>query len=134
MRIWMLTLFLASAGSLWAQDVQKDTDGGVPHTVVDVQAMYPGGMSRFYQHVVDEFEYPVRCMEEGIGGSVVLRFVVEIDGQISNIKATKETAACPEFSQEAIRVLRTGKRWKPAMINGKAVRCYFELPISLQLE
>ncbi|MFZ9969755.1 MAG: energy transducer TonB [Bacteroidia bacterium] len=134
MKNWILTLMLASAGSLWAQDVQKDADGGAPHTVVDVQAMYPGGMSRFYQHVVDEFEYPARCMEEGIGGSVVLRFVVETDGQISNIKAVKETAACPEFTQEAIRVLRAGKRWKPAMVNGKAVRCYHELPISLQLE
>jgi protein TonB len=138
MKHLILALCLLLATPLWAQDEPKGGDASEslpsPYEVVENQAVYPGGMDKFYRYVSNEFQYPVRCQEEGISGYVMMLFVVEVDGRISNIKVVEQTEACPEFAQEAVRVLKMSKRWKPAMINGKAVRCYHKLPISLQLE
>jgi protein TonB len=141
MKHLILALGLMLATPIWAQDEPKGGDGPgpqsvlpAPYEVVENQAAFPGGMDKFYRYVSNEFQYPLRCMEEGISGYVMMRFVVEVDGHISNIKVVEQTEACPEFAQEAIRVLKTSKRWNPAMNNGKAVRCYYQLPISFQLE
>ena len=141
MKHLILALCLLLATPLWAQDEPKGGDGPgpqsvlpAPYEVVENQATFPGGMDKFYRFVSNEFQDPQRCFEEGINGYVMMRFVVEIDGHISNIKVMEQTEACPEFAQEAIRVLKKSPRWKPAMNGGKVVRCYYQLPISFQLE
>lgn len=100
---------------------------------LDVTARFVGGESAFMNYVSANFEYPVRCQEKGINGEVQLRFVVEIDGSISNISVVKETKACPEFTAEAIRILKKSPRWIPAQMKGKSVRSYYTLPITLKL-
>ena len=102
-------------------------------TGLDVTARFIGGESAFMNYVSANFEYPARCQENGINGDVQLRFVVEIDGRISTISVLKETKACPEFTFEAIRILKKSPRWIPAQVKGKSVRSYYTLPISLQL-
>jgi protein TonB len=141
MKHLILALSLLLTSPVWAQDAPKGGDGPgpqsvlpAPYEVVENQATFPGGMDKFYRYVSNEFQYPLRCMEEGISGYVMMRFVIEMDGRISNIKVMEQTEACPEFAIEAVRVLKKSPRWKPAMNNGKAVRCYYQLPISLQLE
>ena len=102
-------------------------------TGLDVTARFIGGEAAFMNYVSANFEYPVRCQENGINGNVQLRFVVEVDGRISTISVLKETKACPEFTAEAIRILKKSPRWIPAQVKGKSVRSYYTLPISLQL-
>lgn len=102
-------------------------------TGLDVTARFVGGEAAFMNYVSANFEYPVRCQEKGINGNVQLRFVVEIDGRISTISVVKETKVCPEFTAEAIRILKKSPRWIPAQMKGKSVRSYYILPISLQL-
>ncbi len=103
-------------------------------TGLDVTARFIGGEAAFMNFISANFEYPVRCQEEGINGEVQLRFVVEIDGRISYISILKETKACPEFTAEAIRILKKSPRWIPAQLKGKSVRSYYTVPITLQLK
>jgi protein TonB len=103
------------------------------YTRVDVEAKFPGGSDKFIEYVTQNFEYPARCQEQGIMGYVLLRFIVDTKGQISEIKATDETKACPEFTLEAIRVMKKSPKWIPGMINGRFVKSYRTIPIKLDL-
>jgi hypothetical protein len=62
-----------------------------------------------------------------VEGKIIVRFVVELDGSISNVEVTRGLS--PEANREAIRVVRSMPRWKPGKNNGKAVRSRFNLPI-----
>ncbi len=71
--------------------------------------------------------YPEAALENGTQGTVVLKFVVEKDGSIGEIVVVRGIGSgCDE---EAVRVLRAAGKWEPAKENGKAVRCYFTLPV-----
>lgn len=108
--------------------------GNTIYEKVDVEAVFRGGTENFIEYVKQNFQYPVRCTEEGINGYVLLRFVVDKNGRISEIKALEETAACLEFTQEAIRVAKRSPPWIPAQFNGKSVSSYRTIPIRLDLE
>ena len=105
-----------------------------PASVVQVKATFVGGEAKFRDYVATNFQYPVRCQDEGINGSVVLRFVVDETGKISRVKAIEETKACPEFTAEAIRVLEKSPRWIPGQNNGKFIKSWREIPIKLSVE
>ena len=81
-----------------------------------------------------EFQYPVRCQDEGINGSVVLRFIVDSKGKISDIKVIEDTKTCPEFTTEAIRILQKSPRWVPGQNNGRFIKSYREIPIKLSVQ
>ena len=117
-------------------DAGPITTGGDdgPARKVAVKAAFPGGEAAFREFVATEFQYPVRCQDKGINGSVVLRFVVDQKGRVSRISAIEETAGCPEFTDEAIRVLKRSPRWIPGQNNGKFVISWREIPIKLTVE
>jgi TonB family protein len=105
-----------------------------PVLTVGVKPSFPGGEAAFREYVGNEFQYPIRCQNKGINGSVVLRFVVDASGKISRISVIEETKSCPEFTQEAIRVLKQSPRWIPGQNNGRFVSSWREIPIRLSAE
>lgn len=125
-----------TAPDLGGEDSGPITGGGDdgPVANVAVKAGFPGGEGAFRDYVATEFQYPVRCQDEGINGSVVLRFVVDQGGRISRVSAIEETKSCPEFTQEAIRVLRRSPRWIPGQNKGRFVNSWREIPIRLSVE
>lgn len=98
------------------------------------KAEFKGGEAAFRGFVADKFIYPKRCYENGISGSVLIRFVVEKDGKLSNLTVIEQSAKCPEFAAEALRVVRSSPRWIPGKHNGNYVRSYRELPIIMAVE
>lgn len=110
----------------------EDLDGDV--VIVDVLAMPRGGIEKFYDYVSQNFRYPTRCKEEGIWGYVLLRFKVDVSGYISEVSALETTSDCPEFTAEAVRVLKLSPRWIPAQSGGRPIEAWRILPISLQVE
>lgn len=126
---YVLLFFTAiCAGRLHAQ--VKDSLGCV--LSVDKQAQPKGGMTAFYGYLMKKFNYPKRCQAAGISGYVLLRFVVNTDGSISDVTAMESSAACPEFAEEAIRVLLASGKWTPAEKNGKPVKSYRKMPIKFE--
>jgi TonB family protein len=102
-----------------------------PIQTVAIKPSFPGGETAFLEYVADEFQYPVRCQDEHINGSVVLRFVVDNTGKISRVSAIEETKSCPEFTAEAIRVLQRSPRWIPGQNNGRFIDYWREIPIRI---
>ena len=96
------------------------------------KAEFKGGEAAFRGFVADKFIYPRRCYENEISGSVLIRFVVEKDGSLSNIKLVRGIGN--GFDEEAIRVLTSmKKKWTPGRVNGEVVRSEKRLPIQISL-
>jgi len=110
-----------------------DNDG--PPQYAAQKAMFPGGEEAFREFIKENFVYPVRCQDEGINGSVILKFVVDVSGRIvTRPIVVEETASCPEFTEEAIRVLLKSPRWIPGQNNGKFIKSWREIPIRLTVD
>lgn len=92
-----------------------------PAETVDIDARFDGNWKRFLETNLDA-EIPVENGAPEGRYSVVVRFVVDIDGQISEIKAL--TAHGFGLEEEAIRVIRKAKKWEPAFLNGTHVKAY----------
>ena len=100
------------------------------HTSVDVEADYGnGGLNGFRAKVHENFD--TEAVEgEGILTTTV-KFVVETNGTVSQVKATGSNA---DFNREAERVVRSIKGWKPAKKGGVNVRSYYSLPLKMKFE
>lgn len=101
-------------------------------TVVDKKAEYPGGDAALLQWISTNVQYPTMAQKEAIEGRVYVKFVVEKDGSINKIEIAR--GCHPELDKEAIRVVKTiPYKFKPAEVNGQAVRSWFTLPLTFKL-
>ena len=76
--------------------------------------------------------YPKYAQDHGISGRVLVRFVVETDGSITNVEVLQGIGGgCDE---EAVRVVKSMPKWKPGKQRGKAVRVQFNLPVRFSLQ
>jgi protein TonB len=110
---------------------EVDSNGAIPFA--QIKANFPGGEAAFRAYVAEMFVYPQRCLDEGINGYVMLRFIVDEAGRISSVQAIEESKSCPEYTKEAIRVLKNSPRWVPGQNNGKFVKSWRQIPIQLNI-
>jgi len=116
-----------------AISVQKEDT--IIETIVDEMAQFPGGRKELLKFLVKEIDYNrinVGCSSPS--GKLVLKFVIEKNGAISNISIVRGLSNRPEFDQEAIRVVKLMPNWIPAKTGGEIVRSYFILPIEICTE
>jgi TonB family protein len=100
-------------------------------TSVEVVPEFPGGLDALSDFLNTHIKYPNDARTNHIQGTVILSFVVDIDGSLSDIKVVKGIGwGCDE---EAIRVLKSSPRWKPGTQQGKPVRVQYSLPINFSL-
>lgn len=100
-------------------------------TTVQDEATPPGGINAFRKQIASSFRLPE--VEETTTGTVIAKFVVMEDGSISNIQILQEKPAGLGLGKEATRVLSKSAKWKPGMYNGRSVKQYYTLPISIQI-
>jgi periplasmic protein TonB len=101
------------------------------HIVVDKMPEYPGGMKKFRKYIEDNFKAPDAEDSGDATVKVLVSFVVEKDGSISDIKILRNPGY--GMDKEAIRVLKALKiKWIPGQIAGQAVRTVYNLPIAVQ--
>lgn len=116
--------------SLFQHNSQSGT--GEVFTIVEELPEYPGGIDALYQHVLSEIRYPKKARINEVEGQVVVQFVVEKVGSISNVKAIK--GIDPDCDQEAIRVIQTAASFTPGSQRGKKVRVQMIIPIIFKLD
>ncbi|MFI5192581.1 MAG: N-acetylmuramoyl-L-alanine amidase [Chitinophagales bacterium] len=104
---------------------------GQPFTKVEVEAEYPGGVRAWSKYLQQSLKYPDAAAKNEIQGTVLLQFIVEKDGTVSNITAISGPDA---LKAESIRIIRDGGKWKPAKQNRHIVRSYHRQPIIYKLE
>lgn len=90
-----------------------------------------GGMSVFRKWIGDNYQYPQAAIDAGAQGTIRVRFVVEKDGSLSDIKAVQDIGH--GTGEAAVNVLKKSPKWSPAIQNGRKVRFAFEMPIRINL-
>ena len=90
-----------------------------------------GGAAAWAKFLQKNLRFPGAAQDAGVSGRVLLSFIIEKDGTLSNIKV--ERPAGYGFDEEALRVLKLAKAWKPGVQNGQNVRVRYSIPISFQL-
>ena len=99
--------------------------------VVEESASFPGGIQEMMNFIKNNLKYPQQARETGTQGKVFVSFVVEKDGSLTDVKVLRDIGSgCGE---EAVRVVKSMPKWKPAKQRGKPVRMQFNLPVAFTL-
>ncbi len=94
----------------------------------EVPPMYVDGDVGLLKHIITNLIYPKEEKEANISGKVLIQFVIEKDGSISNIEVLKKVS--PGIDNEAKRLIEsTNGKWTPGKNNGLPVRVYYTIPI-----
>ena len=99
---------------------------------VDQQPSFPGGTNALNTFIASNLKYPVWAQEKGIQGRVVVKFIVEKDGSISNVEVDRSVS--PSLDNEAMRVVKAMPKWIPGQINGKTVKVECSHPFVFRLQ
>ena len=119
-----------SAREVMVTGYAQFTDNKV-YESAEVMPEFPGGEVELLKFVAKRVKYPTEAQRKGAQGRVIVKFVVETNGSISNIHVVK--GIDPLLDAEAIRVCTTMPTWAPARQEGKAVRCYYTIPVTFRL-
>ena len=106
------------------------TNDPVNPAILDKLPEFPGGLAGFGKYVQKNYRVPE--VDSDISGNVLVSFVVERDGSLTDIKVVRDLGY--GTGKEAIRMLKSAPKWKPGIQNGKAVRVAYNLPIRLVIK
>lgn len=96
--------------------------------IVEEQPSFPGGVNMFRKYLKENTHYPAAALENGIQGRVFVSFVVNKEGDITDVKVARP--ANPSLEKEAIRVVSSMPKWTPGKQRGKAVDVSYTVPIN----
>ncbi len=100
--------------------------------VVEEMPSFPGGDRKLMEYLSENIRYPEELADACIQGRVIVSFIVEKDGSISNVKVAKSLA--PLLDKEAVRVVSGMPKWIPGRQNGVAVRVRYIIPVTFRLQ
>lgn len=98
---------------------------------VERQPEFPGGLGAFMGHIARNVRYPWICKELKVQGKVMVGFVVEKDGSVSNVTVLKKVHA--NLDTEAVRVVKSSPRWTPGVVEGKPARVQMAVTVTFKL-
>ena len=110
--------------------VVSQTDPKVFDTVEQMPE-YPGGMQAMIEFLQTNMKYPEDAEKQKVEGRVMVQFVVETDGSISDVHVAKQVF--PSLDAEAIRVVQAMPKWTPGKDKGRVVRVKYNLPIVFRM-
>jgi TonB family protein len=102
------------------------------YTFASTMPEFPGGEVKLVKYLGNSIEYPNTARLNQIQGTVYLQFVITKNGTIENIKALRSPD--PELTKEAIHVIKSMPKWKPATYKNKPVSMRYILPIRFSLK
>ncbi len=112
-----------AAGTGVVEAPKDNTDYGGVFTKVEVESFYPGGEGAWARFLYKNFRYPDEAQNNGIQGTVVVKFIVDQEGNVSNIEAISGPTE-GGLRDEAVRVIKKSGKWTPAIQNGRQVKSY----------
>lgn len=130
-----VAVFLMMIGCKSAQPATKG-DSSVPKAgsaidMAEVPPEFVGGVEALYRYLSENIHYPSQAKDKKIQGSVVVQFVVETDGSVTEAVVLRGIGVgCDE---EALRVIKGMPKWKPGMNDGKPVRTHYTIPVTFKL-
>ncbi len=114
-------------------EVEEEVQEEAPFLKVEVMPSFMGGdLNTFRAWVAQEFQIPAIAAENGIQGRVVVQFVIEKDGSLSNIEFLQSPDRV--YEDEVTRVLKKSPKWTPGRQRDAVVRVRYILPINCTLQ
>jgi len=110
---------------------KDETDYDKTFTKVEIESDYPGGASAWQRYLNKSLRYPQEAIDNEIQGTVVVQFIVDKQGVVSDVEAI---SGPNELREEAVRVIKKSGQWTPAVQNGRQVKSYKKQPIVFRLE
>ncbi|MDB5030116.1 M56 family metallopeptidase [Mucilaginibacter sp.] len=107
-------------------------DANKVFAVAEKQPEFPGGAEKFNEFLTRNIRYPLAMRQANVQGKVIVQFIVEEDGSLSNIEVLKDQGF--GSGEEAVRVLVLSPKWAPGYQNGKTVRVAYTVPVNFTLE
>lgn len=101
------------------------------YDVVEQMPSFPGGISGLRTYLNQNIRYPAEAQDNCVQGRVVVSFVVEKDGHISDVTVVRSVD--PLLDKEAVRVIRNMPRWTPGKQGGELVKVRYNVPVSFRL-
>ena len=102
------------------------------YDVVEKMPSFPGGSKALMEYLDKNIKYPVSAQKNLLEGRVILQFIVDKKGRLSDIKVARSVE--PSLDAEAVRVVKAMPRWNPGMQNGEAVKVRYTLPVNFRLQ
>ena len=133
MKKLILMLLMASCCLVTAhaqKTVVSQTNQKVFDTVEQMPE-YPGGMQAMIEFLQTNMKYPEDAAKQKVEGRVMVQFVVETDGSISDVHVAKQVF--PSLDAEAVRVVQAMPKWTPGREKGRVVRVKYLLPIVFRM-
>ena len=111
------------------EEEQKKEEQNVdkPLRLAEQAPIFPGGMMQLMKWLTKNLKYPEVARKAKISGKVVVAFMVNTDGSVSDVRLIKSVD--PNLDREALRVVRMMPKWEPGMSDGKPSRTLVHLPI-----
>ena len=113
------------------QQEAKIDENGI-HQVCEEMPEFPGGMQECMKWLGKNINYPAEAKEKGTQGRVIIQFVVEKDGSITEAKVAR--GVDPLLDAEALRVINSSPKWKPGKQGGQPVRVKYTIPVAFRLQ
>lgn len=110
---------------------KEEEDYDKTFTKVEIESDYPGGTSAWQRYLNKTLRYPQDAIDNEIQGTVVIQFIVDKEGNVSDVEAV---SGPNELRDEAVRVIKKSGKWTPAIQNGRQVKSYKKQPIVFRLE
>lgn len=117
----------------------NNTENSVSHVesrktfdVVEKMPSYPGGNGAMQKWIAQNLTYPAAAAENGIEGRVIVAFVVEADGSISDVRIAR--GVDPSLDREALSVVKRMPKWIPGTQGGKPIRVKYNVPVTFKLD
>jgi len=113
-------------GNVWNQEGKE-----VKYYNFLIMPEFRGGLNKMIQYLSKKVKYPRESRKKGTEGTVLVSFIVEKDGRVSNVKVIK--SVIDVIDNEAIRVVKNFPKWKSGMEDGERIRVQYNLPINFKL-
>ena len=130
----LILMLLMAGGCLMTANAQKTVVSQTNQKVFDtVEQMpeYPGGMQAMIAFLQTNMKYPEDAAKQKVEGRVMVQFVVETDGSVSDVHVAKQVF--PSLDAEAVRVVQAMPKWTPGKEKGRVVRVKYLLPIVFRM-
>lgn len=109
---------------------KDEEDWNKTFSKVEIESEYPGGPPAWQRFLRKNLHFPDEAADAGVEGFVVVQFIVDVEGNVSDVVAV---SGPKELQAEAIRVIRKSGKWTPAIQNGHKVKSYKKQPLGFKL-
>ena len=100
--------------------------------IVEQMPSFPGGTVQLMKWLAEHVQYPAGALKTSVQGRVIIAFVVERDGSITDVNVVRSVD--PSLDKEAARVVRNMPKWIPGKQNGAPVRVKYNVPVTFRLQ